>query len=101
MFNLDRMGQWLVLAVVAYGAFMIGRAIGRASAAAGSPESRRMADEEEIAAATASLTPSVWAEVDRLLGEKKKIEAIKVLREASGLGLKLSKDAVERRAKMN
>lgn len=94
-------GVWLALAAVAYIAFMIGRATGRASGGAGSSESRRMADEQAIATATANLSPSVWADIDRLLAEKKKIEAIKVLREASGLGLKLAKDAVEQRAATN
>ena len=95
MENLDPMGRWLVLAVVAWVAFMIGRfTAGRG----GDPLARKLADEQEIAAATATLSPSVWADVDRLLSEKKKIEAIKVLREASGLGLKLAKDAVEQRA---
>ena len=38
-----------------------------------------------------------WSEVDALLKEGNKIEAIKVHREATGLGLKESKEAVEKR----
>ena len=96
MENLEPPIQWIVLALTAWVAFMIGRASN--SGGGVDREARRMAEEQEIAAATANLSPSVWAEVDRLLAEKKKIEAIKVLREASGLGLKLSKQAVEQRA---
>jgi len=96
MENLEPHIQWIVLTVTAWVAFMIGRASKPGSAV--DREARRMAEEQEIAAATANLPPSVWADVDRLLAEKKKIQAIKVLREASGLGLKLSKQAVEQRA---
>jgi len=45
----------------------------------------------------AGLDASKLAEVKRLVTDGKKIEAIKVLREATGLGLKLSKMAVDRR----
>jgi ribosomal protein L7/L12 len=96
MADLDPMGHWLLLGVTAWISFMIGRATARRGG--GSSEARGMADQQEIASATANLPPSVWADIDRLLAEKKKIEAIKLLREASGLGLKLSKDAVEQRA---
>ncbi len=88
--------HWLLLAVTAFLSFIIGRTTARMGG--GDSESRRMTEANEIAAATANLSPSIWADVDRLLAEKKKIEAIKVLREASGLGLKLAKDAVEQRA---
>ena len=59
---------------------------------------QRLEDIGRNAAATAQISHATWDEVDRLTAAGKKIEAIKVLREASGLGLKLSKDAVERRA---
>jgi ribosomal protein L7/L12 len=95
MENLDPLGHWLLLAVTAWISFMIGRSTARRG---GDPATRKLAEEQEIAAATANLSPSIWADVDRLLSEKKKIEAIKVLREASGLGLKQAKDAVEQRA---
>ncbi len=96
MENLDPMGRWLLLAVVAWIAFMIGRATGRGGGE--SREARAVRENEEIAAATAQISHATWDEVDRLTAAGKKIEAIKVLRDASGLGLKLSKDAVERRA---
>jgi ribosomal protein L7/L12 len=95
MENLDPLGHWLLLGVTAWVSFMIGRST---AGRGGDPLARKLADDQEIAAAVSTLPPSVWAEVDRLLSEKKKIEAIKVLREASGLGLKQAKDAVEQRA---
>ncbi len=96
MESLDPTGRWLLLTVTAFVAFMLGRASKGGDGV--DPVARRMAEEQDIAQATANLSPTVWAEVDRLLSERKKIEAIKVLREASGLGLKLSKQAVEQRA---
>ncbi len=45
------------------------------------------------------VTSTQWATIDSALRNGKKIEAIKLLREASSLGLKNSKEAVEERAK--
>ena len=95
MENLDPMGQWLLLGVTAWIAFMFGRA---SAGRGGDPLARKVAEEQEIAGAVSELSSSTWEEVDRLMRDNKKIEAIKVLREATGLGLKLSKQAVEQRA---
>lgn len=78
-----------------YAAFLFGRATKPASPQ--ERERRRLVEEEEIETAVSGLSASKWAEIDRLLSDRKKIDAIKVLREATGLGLKLSKMAVERR----
>lgn len=48
-----------------------------------------------VADAVARLSPDVRAEIGRLVAADQKIAAIKLLREATGLGLKDSKDAVE------
>ncbi|OZB81957.1 ribosomal protein L7/L12 [Microbacterium sp. 13-71-7] len=53
------------------------------------------ADEPSVADAVAALDPTVRAEIGRLVAAEQKIAAIKLLREATGLGLKDSKDAVE------
>lgn len=45
--------------------------------------------------AVAGLDPDVRTEIGRLIAADQKIRAIKVLRDATGLGLKDSKDAVE------
>jgi len=42
-----------------------------------------------------SLSPSAEAEIRELIGRKQKIQAIKVMREQTGLGLKDAKDLVE------
>jgi ribosomal protein L7/L12 len=47
-------------------------------------------------AASGRLAPAqLWAEVDALLGRERKIEAIKLVRERAGLGLREAKDAVD------
>ncbi len=90
------MEQWLLIAFIAYVAFTIGRM----SKSAETPEARatrRMEEETRAADAFSSLSPSIQSDVDRLLMDKKLIEAIKVIREHTGLGLKESKIAAEQR----
>lgn len=99
MFDFDPTGGWLVLAAVAYVAFMIGRMSGGKGETESEREMRRMQEEQEAEDAFASLSPSVQADVDRLLTEKKTIEAVKVIRENTGKGLKESKDVVDQRRK--
>lgn len=96
MTNLDPAAQWLLLAFVAWGSFMIGRA----SANRTSAEERRMRrenDEQEASEAFAGLPSPVHADIDRLLLDGKLIEAIKLVREHTGLGLRDSKFAAEQR----
>ena len=49
----------------------------------------------EIDAALKRVTLSKWIEIDAELDARKKINAIKLLRDATGLGLKDSKEAIE------
>ena len=96
MENLEPYKLWLLMAAVAYIAFMVGRATKGAS-----PEERARRDmvaHQEIETALAQLPSSKLEEIDRLIADRKKIEAIKVMREATGLGLKLSKMAVDQRS---
>jgi ribosomal protein L7/L12 len=86
---------WLVLLGVAVGAFLLGRASSGSNAEA--RERRRLEEEQEVESALTRVAPSKLAEIDRLLADRKKIEAIKLLREQTGLGLKASKLAGERR----
>lgn len=51
----------------------------------------------EVEATLARVTMSKWLEIDAELDARKKIRAIKLLREATGLGLKDSKEAIEAR----
>ncbi len=85
------------MAAVAYAAFLFGRATKPVNPQ--ERERRRLVEEKEIETALSDLSASKWEEIDRLLAGKKKIEAIKILREATGLGLKLSKAAVENRGR--
>ncbi|HAE26950.1 MULTISPECIES: ribosomal protein L7/L12 [Hyphomonas] len=52
---------------------------------------------KEIKAALDRVTMSKWLEIDAELDARKKIRAIKLLRNATGLGLKDSKHAIEER----
>ncbi len=99
MFDFDPTGGWLVLAAVAFVAFRIGRMSAGKSESAGEREMRRMQEEQAAEDTFASLSPSVQADVDRLLADKKVIDAVKVVRENTGKGLKESKDVVDQRRK--
>lgn len=52
---------------------------------------------EEIEEAVRKVTLSRWMEIDAEIDAHKKIRAIKLLRETTGLGLKDSKQAIEAR----
>ncbi len=75
----------LVLAFVL--GFMV-RGAGRTSAAA---------TPEEVHMRLARMTAAQWAEVDAEIEAERMIGAIRLLRKASGIGLKEARDAVEAR----
>lgn len=52
---------------------------------------------EEVEAALKKVTLAKWMEIDAELDARKKIRAIKLLRDATGLDLKDSKEAIEAR----
>jgi ribosomal protein L7/L12 len=75
-------------------AFIVGfmmRGAGRSSLSP-SPMSR-----DEIDAALKSVNVSRWMEIDAEIDARRKLAAIKLLRTATGLGLKDSKEAIEAR----
>ncbi|MEZ5920900.1 MAG: hypothetical protein R3C60_06055 [Parvularculaceae bacterium] len=90
--------QWkMIVAAAAFIGFMLGRISGRRGASgSGSPSPAPGRPPEE---AFAALSPETQADIDRLLREKKLINAIKEIRKASGLGLKESKDVADWRRK--
>lgn len=93
----DPTGGWLVLAAAVCLAFMAGRA---SAGQRESPEERamrRLREGERAANAFAALSPPVQSDIDRLLLDGKKIEAIKIIREQTGMGLKESKDLADLR----
>ena len=91
---LDKILEPEVLFTV-FAAFFLGRIMsGGKSSNSLSPTPMSQA---EIEAALKTVTVSKWMEIDAELDARKKIQAIKLLRQATGLGLKDSKDAIEAR----
>ena len=87
---------WLLVAAIGGLSFWLGRATAR-SETAEQREMRRMREREAGVAAFSSLAAPNQTEIDRLIMEGKTIEAIKLVREGTGLGLKEAKDAVDAR----
>ncbi|WP_340693253.1 ribosomal protein L7/L12 [Hyphomonas sp.] len=53
--------------------------------------------QEDVAGALDSVTVSRWMDIDAEIDARRKLAAIKLLRTATGLGLKDSKEAIEAR----
>lgn len=98
MENLDPGINWLVVAVIAFGAFILGRASARGGDGGGeSRQARRLRESEEATAAFAALDLSKQADIDRLIADGRIIDAVKLLRESTGMGLYESKLAIDER----
>jgi ribosomal protein L7/L12 len=76
-------------------AFLLGRFT--ASGKKGNSLSPTPPTPDEVDAALKRVTLSKWMEIDAELDTRRKIKAIRILREATGLGLKDSKEAIEDR----
>jgi ribosomal protein L7/L12 len=76
--------------------FLFGRATASGKKKANSLSPPLMS-QAQIDAALKRVTMSKWLEIDAELDARKKIRAIKLLREAAGLGLKDAKDAIDAR----
>ena len=76
----------ITLAAVALVAYWFGKA-------SGGPAPDRAQEQADIARATRSLTANQKMQIDA----RRKIEAIRIMRGATGLGLKQSKEAVDAR----
>ena len=83
--------ETLVLVALAFGLGFLVRGIGKNST---SPPILTQAQVED---AISRVTKARWAEIDRAIDDRKKLLAIKLLREQTGLGLKASKEAIEAR----
>lgn len=70
--------------------------IGQASAGGGVSEEQ---DRAEIATATAKLTSQQKMQIDAAVDAGKKVRAVHLYRDATGLGLKQSKQAVDARTR--
>jgi len=90
---IDKLSDPIVLFALVL-AFILGfmlRGSGR-SALSPSPMTK-----EEVAEAVGRVTVSRWIEIDAEIDARRKIAAIKLLRQSTGLGLKESKEAIEAR----
>lgn len=97
MDHLDQNQIFLLL-----GALIVGFILGRKSKSGGGGETsveRAMREQRRSEELLSELSPDALMQVDELMRARKKIEAIKFLREKTGCGLKEGKDAVETRAR--
>ncbi|KHK89398.1 ribosomal protein L7/L12 [Novosphingobium malaysiense] len=80
--------DWLLFMLMLLVVFALGWMAGRGTA-------RRRGASAPLPPAYFDLGPALRAEIETAVAEGHKIDAIKLLREATGMGLKESKDAVE------
>ena len=81
----------LILVALAFGLGFLVRGIG------GNAKSPPILTQAQVEDALSRVTKARWAEIDRAIDDRKKLLAIKLLREQTGLGLKASKEAIEAR----
>ncbi|HOP18778.1 MAG TPA: hypothetical protein PLV61_09360 [Parvularculaceae bacterium] len=91
---------WLVLAAVAVISYILGRASAGRRSDNSSRTEQRLKETEAAAATLSSLDATHQLEIDRLIVENKTIEAIKYLREHTGLSLYEAKLAIDERRKV-
>lgn len=100
MSNFEPYQLWLLMAAIAYVAYLFGRASARAGGDGESREARRMREQQEAEYAFSSLSPAKQADVDRLLTDGRLIQAVKLIRQESGLGLKEAKSVADHRRRL-
>jgi ribosomal protein L7/L12 len=93
----DPMQVWLLVAAVGIICFLLGRGTARNRDI--DRTERKMRDAEAAQMSFGALPAENQSDIDRLVTEGKMIEAVKLVREWSGLGLKESKDVVDARRK--
>jgi ribosomal protein L7/L12 len=98
MDNLEPYQIWLLMAAAAYAGFLVGRAT--ANRDGSSREERAFQTQMTAESVFSELNESTKADVDRLIQDGKIIHAVKVVREATGKGLKEAKQAVDWRRAM-
>ncbi|MEE2921632.1 MAG: hypothetical protein VYC38_07710 [Pseudomonadota bacterium] len=81
----------LILVALAFGLGFLVRGIGV------NTKSPPILTQAQVEDALSRVTKARWAEIDRAIDDRKKLLAIKLLREQTGLGLKASKEAIEAR----
>ena len=96
MENLDQTQLIILLASVAGVSFIVGRATARGASSEDRAE-KQMRALQEAEHLFSSLSPTVQQEVDSFIQSGKPIEAIKIVRQHSGAGLREAKFVVDRR----
>lgn len=92
--------NWLVYLLIALVAFVAGRVTAGSGAGDGLDRvTRRQRAEGDAREVWRNLSPQAKSRVDELLGDRKMIEAVKVVRNESGVGLKAAKAVVDLRRK--
>lgn len=90
---------WAVLAAVAIASYLLGRAsAGRMTSA--SRDGQKLREQEAAAATYAALETSKQVEIDALIEQGKIIDAIRSLREETGMRLYEAKLAIDERRKI-
>lgn len=92
--------NWALVALVAVVAFFLGRASGGGMSSEEKMQ-KKMEERQEAERLFAGLPPQVQQDIDARIQDGKIIEAVKIIRDNSGAGLKEAKQAVDaRRATM-
>jgi hypothetical protein len=100
MERLEPFQLWFLMAAVAYLGYLFGRS-SRGGMSYEDRQHRRMQQRQEAERLFSGLQPKIQQDVDALIQQGEIIQAIKVVRENSGAGLKEAKQAVDmRRATM-
>lgn len=86
---------WLLLALAALAGFVLGRWTARPRETPAQRATREATEKQTLEQQVRRLDATVGAEVRDLVGRGQSIEAIKRVREATGLGLKEAKDVVD------
>lgn len=94
MNEFDPQQLWLLILAAAIAGFFLGRATAGGGEDRAEQRMRERRDAEEL---FATLSGDVQAEVDERIRAKRNIEAIKIVRDATGVGLKAAKNAVDAR----
>ncbi|MCT2398379.1 ribosomal protein L7/L12 [Novosphingobium mangrovi (ex Huang et al. 2023)] len=87
--------SWPLIALVALAIFVLGWLSGRTSRTERDLSGPPATSQPPTRQPRPDPGPSVRAEIEAAIAEGRKIEAIKLLREATGMGLKEAKEAVE------
>jgi len=99
MESLDQTQILLLLVTVAAVSFLLGRQSTRGAPTADQAE-RDMRMQQLAEDSFSAMAPSIQQEIDQLITDGRTIEAVKLIRENSGLGLREAKIVVDHRGRL-